>query len=459
MGIMERSKRRRRGIILTVKGLDKLQQAKQTAEYREKRSQKFTLEELSEKTQLAVDTLMKVFGCESRVDRQTLKNCFSAFNLKLEKDDYYYPEEQNEDDSKARSFPEGELTDELPEGQVPLGSAYYLEREFIDDTCFKAIAQPGSLIRIKAPKKMGKTSLLMRILEQANKQDYQTVYLTLQLAEYKLLDNLDKFLQWFCANISIALGLPNRVADYWDSLIGNKMSCKFYMEHYILTNVSNPIVIGLDDIDRLFAYRDLADDFFGLLRAWHEEAKNRPVWQKLRLVVIHSTEVYIPLNLNQSPFNVGLAIEIPPLTAKEVQELATRYYLDWSIGKVEKLMSFVGGNPFLIRQALYHIARGNQTLDQVLLTPVTADNNIYKEHLERQLWRLQHGSSELIEAWAKVVVSAEPVELEVVSLFKLQSLGLIDYQGNLATPSCKLYAQYFREYFRTSSSYYSTIFI
>ncbi|MDV3000986.1 MAG: hypothetical protein N5P05_002592 [Chroococcopsis gigantea SAG 12.99] len=245
-------KRRRRGVILTLRGLEKLQKAKQTAEYRDNRGQRFTLETLSEKTQLAVDTLMKVFACEFGVDKQTLKTCFTAFSLLLEKEDYYYPESDELLIDKVDFYREFTSESELPEGQVPLGSFYYLERAPIEINCYKAVAQSGALIRIKAPKRMGKTSLLMKILEQSTKQNYHTVYLTLQLAEYKLLGNLDKFLQWFCANVSLAIGLPNKVTDYWDDLIGSKMSCKFYFEHYLLANTTEPIVIGLDDIDRLF---------------------------------------------------------------------------------------------------------------------------------------------------------------------------------------------------------------
>jgi hypothetical protein len=34
----------------------------------------------------------------------------------------------------------------------------------------------------------------------------------------------------------------------------------------------------------------VAEDFLGLLRSLHEEAKRREIWQNLRLVVVHSTE-------------------------------------------------------------------------------------------------------------------------------------------------------------------------
>lgn len=437
-------KRRRRGVILTAEGLERLQEAKSEAEFIENGGNRYTLEALSERTSLAVDTLMKVFACEAGVDKQTLKCCFKSFNLVLESKDFYRP---NPEPSDIETAADGESIKELPEGQVPLDSPFYIERSPIESDCYKAILQDGALIRIKAPRRMGKTSLLSRILHLASQQGCWTVPLSFHLADKELFQELDKFLQWFCANVSLNIELPNRVKEYWEDLFGSKISSKIYFEQYILDRIDRPLVIGLDDVDRLFQYPDLADDFFGLLRAWHEEAKNREIWKKLRLIVVHSTEVYIPLNVNQSPFNVGLPIELPQLTFDQVRDLVERYDLDWSEDSIEQLMELVSGHPYLIRLALYHVWHQNVTLEQLLANSPTAISTVYGEHLQRQLWNLQQKNGELSKALAKVVVGSKPIELDLVQGFKLQSFGLVRSIGNQSVPSCRLYAQFFRSYF------------
>ncbi len=448
--MMQQSKsskqRRRRGVILNLQGLERLQEAKTEAEYSENRGNRYTLEALSARTGLAVDTLMKVFACEAGVDKGTLKCCFKAFNLNLEQGDYYKPELDTlliED-----TLPSGT---ELPEGQVPLDSHFYVERSPIESDCYQAVMQPGALIRLKAPKRMGKTSLMARILDRASQRNCRSVSLSFHLADKSLFQDLDKFLQWFCANVSLGLKLPNRIADYWDDLFGSKISCKIYFEQYLLANLQQPLVLGLDDVDRLFQYPDLADDFFGLLRAWHEEAKNREIWKQLRLVVVHASEVYIPLNVNQSPFNVGLPIELPTFIPEQVQQLAARYGLIWSLEQVQPLISLVSGHPYLIRLALYYIRRSEISLPQLLAMSPTAPNNIYAEHLQRQLWNLQSSEVGLLEAYSKAIASPSPVEIDLVQAFKLQSLGLITFDGNQVIPSCPLYKQYFRAYFNGES--------
>lgn len=436
-------RRRRRGVILTNRGFERIQSAKADAEFQENAGHRYTLEALSERTGLAVDTLMKVFACETGVDKQTLKAFFRAFKLTLEPGDYYFPDPQPED----IDIPDGreadvEIEPDLPGGQVPLESTFYMERPAEAD-CYKAVLQPGGLVRIKAPRRMGKSSLMSRMLQYADQNGCKTVALSFQLADKAIFQSLDPFLQWFCATVSLGVQVPHKLADYWDDLFGSKVSCKIYFEQYLLPQIGQPLVLGLDDVDRLFEYPDLADEFFGLLRAWHEEAKNRHIWKQLRLVVAHSTEVYIPLNVNQSPFNVGLPVELTAFSPEQVQVLAQRHGLTWNEENTTQLMQLVGGSPYLIQLALYHLWHQDVTLEQLVQTEAIA-TGIYSDHLRRQLWNLQQ-QPELGSAFSKVVAAPTPVELGLVQAFQLQSLGLVQLQGNQAVPGCELYTHYFRD--------------
>lgn len=96
---------------------------------------------------------------------------------------------------------------ELPGGQVDLASHFYIDRPPIESRCYETIAQPGALIRIKAPRQMGKTSLMARILHHAEEQGSRTVALSFQLANRRVFANSDTFLQWFCASIGQEFGM------------------------------------------------------------------------------------------------------------------------------------------------------------------------------------------------------------------------------------------------------------
>ncbi|MFM7575855.1 MAG: AAA-like domain-containing protein, partial [Microcystaceae cyanobacterium] len=128
------------------------------------------------------------------------------------------------------------------------------------------------------------------ILNQAKSANYHTIYLNFQSVESSRFSELDKFLRWFCANVGRELGLKPQLDDYWDEdLFGSLVSCKTYFQSYLLEQIQQPLVLALDNLDRIFDYPDIAQDFLPMLRYWHEEANNLPLWQNLRLIMANST--------------------------------------------------------------------------------------------------------------------------------------------------------------------------
>ncbi|MEG4810950.1 AAA-like domain-containing protein [Microcoleus sp. F8-D3] len=346
------------------------------------------------------------------------------------------------------AMPTAGLTKELvllesPEGQVPVASRLYIERSTIEQTCYQEILQPRAFIRIFAPRKMGKTSLIARILDYGRSQNYHTVRLSLHCAGTQVFASSDRFLRWFCTNVTKQLGLESRLNDYWDEDMGSLINSTIYFQAYILKEIFNPMVLALDGIDQLFQYPELAGDFFVLLRSWYEETKDTSVWQKLRVVMAHSVEVYIPLPTNRSPFNVGLAIELPTFSQEQVQDLAQRHQLTLTTPQIEQLMKLTGGFPYLIRLALYQSRRLNLPL-KTLLQDATTDRGIYQQHLQCQRWNFQQ-HPELFDAFQQVLTGSIQLNREVG--FKLKSLGLVHLVENQAIVSCELYREYCRNYF------------
>lgn len=328
-----------------------------------------------------------------------------------------------------------------PEGSVSLDSPLYIDRPPIESECYQTIVKPGALIRIKSPRQMGKTSLLQRILYQAKEQGYQTAYLNFQSADGSSLTNIDELLQWFCGEITNELNLEDRLGEYWKGVLGSKNKSTKYFQRYLLSDSDLPLVLGLDEVDQIFQHSEIATDFFGLLRAWHERGKNEEIWKKLRLVISHSQEVYIPLNINQSPFNVGLPIELPELNQRQVTDLVNRHQLNLSNQEICDLMEMVGGHPYLVRVALYQIARGRITLDGLLKVAPTEEGPYY-DHLRRHLVNLEK-DAQLAATIRQVINSEKPIEIHTGEAFKLRSMGLIKFQGNAVIPLCGLYRQYF----------------
>ena len=331
---------------------------------------------------------------------------------------------------------------EEPEGLVPLDSPFYMERLPIETDCYETVVRPGSLIRIKAPRQLGKTSLLVRTLAHAKSQGFETVRLSFQTSDNDTLNDLDEFLQWFCCSVTEELDLEDRLADYWKGARGIVRRCQRYFERYLLTELDKPLVLGLDEVDQVFEHPQIATDFFGMLRVWHEEGKTNPIWRKLQLVIVHSKEVYVPLSINRSPFNVGLPIELRELNEDEIEALITRHQLSLTAHQKQQLVELVGGHPYLLRAALYQLARGRISLTQ-LLEEAPTEGGLYSDHLRRHLLNLE-ADQDLLSAFKQVIPAYRPVQIGSTEAFKLHSMGLVRYDGNSVVPLCGLYRQYFQ---------------
>jgi len=349
----------------------------------------------------------------------------------------------------TRTLPlEPEIDNHLQQAGWQDSDFYIVERPQEEERCYGEVLKPGCLLRIKAPWQTGKTLLMSKILHYVAQHNYRTVALNVRDAEPTDFMHLDNFLQWFCTTTAVMLELEQPVDEHWRKSIGNnKTKCRSYFEKYVLLG-DNPLVLALDEVDRIFPYQEIASEFLGILRTWHEDAKVRPLWRQMRLVVLHS-EIYKEVDINQSPFNAGYELVLTDFNQKQVLALAQRHGLPWAQTQVTELMEMVGGHPYLVSQALLVLVRKDINLEELLQTAPTA-SGIYHRHLERH-WKNLRENKELAIAFKKVVFASMPIgfdcELNQDVGKKLSDLGLVKIDNRRVTPSYELYRLYFSDRF------------
>ncbi|KAI9133370.1 AAA-like domain-containing protein [Acaryochloris sp. CCMEE 5410] len=327
------------------------------------------------------------------------------------------------------------------EGPISPESPFYLERAGVEQLGCQTLLKPGALLRIKAPQLMGKTSLLYHLMAFAQQQTYPTVYIDMGSIDKSVLASLEKLLKWLCAMTSRQLHLPNRLSELWDSeIFGSNDNCTAYFEDHIFPEVQGPFVLGLDNVDRLFPFQDIIEDFFGMLRSWHEKGRISQQWQQLRLILVHSTEAYIPLDYHQSPFNTGVPIGLSEFTAHQIQHLAQLHQVALTESELSKLMAMIGGHPYLVRVALSALSTRELTFNQLVQTAVS-DEGIYSAHLLHHWVTLQQ-TPDLMQAFQGVLMAT--ASLNPVQAYKLHSMGLIKRENNQVIPRNDLYESYFQ---------------
>ncbi|MCU0567547.1 MAG: AAA-like domain-containing protein [Oculatellaceae cyanobacterium Prado106] len=330
-----------------------------------------------------------------------------------------------------------------PGSPIPLNSPFYVPRPFLERRACEEILRPHTLVRIKAPRLFGKTTFLDRILAYARAQNYQTLKLNLQRPEQEVFSSLERFLRWFCTSITRQINPEAQFDSAWNNDLGIKTSSSLYLQEHLLKHTNTPVVIGLDEVQRLFEYPHIAQDFLPLLRAWHEEGKQVNLWSRLRFVMAYSTEVYVPLGFNYSPFNVGLLIRLTRFNLEQTQTFVQYYSWSQSVqpDSLIQLHQLVNGHPYLLHLAFEHLANSSGSLEQ-LLAQATDQTGIYGDHL-RGIMALLKRHDALAKTFRQILLAHHPIQIDSRSTYHLESLGLVQLQGDRVLPSCELYRLYF----------------
>ena len=350
----------------------------------------------------------------------------------------YSPEEEGQPLSKF----DPRLLDE-PGGSIRLGDLFYVERNS-DEKLRRTIIKKGETITIRASRQTGKSSLLARGIFYAQKET-NIVYLDLQSIEHEAFDSADRFLKYFASAITRKLRLDEgAVAKIWEERLGPQDKLVKVMEEHILPQSDRLIILAMDEADRLLTV-PFHNDFFALMRSWHNNRAIDPLWNRLNLVMVIATEPYLLIsNPNQSPFNVGVKLNLADFNHEQVRDLNHRHGDPLKDNANEAFFELFGGHPYLTRKALYLLVSEGWTWEN--LHRSSADNQgPFADHLRRQLWFIQEDNT-LREALRQVLHHNKCDNDKV--LWRLLRAGLVKGIGDLYYCRCRLYEEYFREHLR-----------
>ncbi|MEM6353195.1 MAG: AAA-like domain-containing protein [Cyanobacteria bacterium P01_D01_bin.14] len=330
---------------------------------------------------------------------------------------------------------------ELPEGTMDTESAFYIERD-CDAVALSTIQRQGVTITIKGPRQMGKSSLLNRTMTAAAEAGKQVAFLDFQLFDRAALQDADEFYQQFCFWLTDELELEDKVEEYWNRPLGNSQRCSRYVSRHILKSLDQPLVLAMDEVERIFD-TPFRNDFFSMLRSWHNDRAVRKIWKRLDLTLVTSTEPYqLIADLNQSPFNVGENLRLEDFSPAQVHTLNEKHGQPLNKLEEQRLMQLVNGHPYLVRKALYLVASGRLTA-QELFASAREETGPFGDHLKYHLFRM-YGNKALVQGFLRILKD-QTCEDELL-YFRLHGAGLVCREGQSVFPRCQLYADYFKEH-------------
>lgn len=333
---------------------------------------------------------------------------------------------------------------EVPTGAVPLDSSFYVTRE-ADALLQQQLERPRTVTTIRGGRQSGKTSLLIRGVDYARRQDILTIHLDFQQTFVPAqLETIDSFCKAFAYEIADRSGLDFSVVDdQWRGPLSPLRKLTRFIENEILKSVHR-FVLALDEVDKLLD-TPYPIGFFGLLRAWYNLGASEGLWQKLNIVMAISTHPSLLIdNISQSPFNVGLKVELKDFDEDQVRDLNHRHQGPLQPKEIPEAMNLLGGHPYLVRQALYTLVKQRITWPE-LVAIAHREDGPFGSHLRNYL-RLLHKDTELMKAARQVVLEGECPHAR--ELLRLTSAGLVREDDGKCICRYGLYEKFFRERLR-----------
>jgi hypothetical protein len=334
----------------------------------------------------------------------------------------------------------------LDDGPVPLESPFYVERE-ADRSIHAHLGASGATVTVKGHAQAGKSSLLARLHAGALQEGRASCILSFRNLDGPTLANSADLFPEIARLIAERLGLDADPDGDWSPRRGPRRNLTWFLEKRVLAGIDGPVQLLFDVADLTFPHRAACEDLFSTLRAWHNERAgdlDGRGWGRLGMVVAHATDPTLWIrNLDHSPFNVGLRVVLDDFAAAEVAALNARYGRPLrSKAEVARLMTLVGGHPYLARLALYTMATRPCSLAQ-LERGATAEDGPFASHL-RQLLKILLGDGPL-RAAVRTILDAGACDDELL-FQRLWSVGLIrgETRDRIAL-RYKIYEDYFRK--------------
>ncbi|MBW4565904.1 MAG: AAA-like domain-containing protein [Mojavia pulchra JT2-VF2] len=214
----------------------------------------------------------------------------------------------------------------------------------------------GDFCYVLNSRQMGKSSLRVRTMERLEEEGLRCVAIDLTTIGSQNVTP-DGWYMGIFYELVRKFELSDRVnrRNWWREReqLPSVQKLSEFIEQVLLLEISENIVIFIDEIDSILSLNFSTDDFFAFIRACYNQRVNNPLYRRLSFVLLGvATPSDLIKDKTRTPFNIGRAIELSGFNLYETQTLAAGL-----TGKVsnpqavlKQILTWTGGQPFLTQK-------------------------------------------------------------------------------------------------------------